>query len=75
MKRLQRLAAELIAFAGFWMLWDFRVAASLALILIVARAMQEDRPEPARRAPGAVPVLTQPAAAAAPGGRRSEPQP
>lgn len=38
--------AELIAFVGIWALWDFRVAATFALIVIVWRAVQDELPQP-----------------------------
>lgn len=50
MKRFQRLAVELFAIFGIWLLWDFRMAATLFLILCVVEAIDDDRQDRARRA-------------------------
>lgn len=44
MKRAQRIIVEIFAIAALWALWDFRVAATLFVILCVVEAFRQDRP-------------------------------
>ena len=67
MQRATRLLVELLAIAGIWILWDWRAAATLLILLLLAGVLI-----PARRAPGEpageIPTLRTPAAGAAPSG-------
>jgi hypothetical protein len=67
--RLQRILAEIFAVAAIWALWDARLAATLIVVLVLARALQADAPQGARRDAGDVPTLKTPAAGASPGAR------
>ena len=64
MRRLNRIAAELLALAGLWLLWDLRVALTFGLVVLVIHAIQDElrgRPAP--------PVLQEPAGRARGEGR------
>lgn len=70
MRRLNRLVAELLAFGGLWLLWDFRIAATFALLAIVVYAVQDELAErlERRRRPPDPPVLQDRLSAAPPAG-------
>jgi hypothetical protein len=48
MRRLNRIVAELLAFAGLWILWDVRIAITFALVAIVIHAIQDELRAPPR---------------------------